>query len=230
MLAIDIHQRIEDHRFTVGRSRASRKKRRRGVERQWPTGATLLIPRTRHSTVQHVCNTHTDANAGPSGTRSRSTHAIPFHSSRALLDTRLQTLTDAARRVADLLLSFSRSRRVRSVPLRSFPCLNMLHSQPASQQSCPKHVRANGPRIPSSNQRAIRHFAAWNAFSFRKPARTSRPRFYTLYAPRSNDVIRRRLIDQARGRVQRRQGRCDECNYPLFWLWHFFCCLLLDFH
>lgn len=49
--AIDIRQRIEDHRFTVGRSRASRKKRRRGVERRWPTAAALLI-HTAH-TVEH---------------------------------------------------------------------------------------------------------------------------------------------------------------------------------
>lgn len=36
---------ISDHRFTVGRSRASRKKRRRGDERRWPTAESLLIPR-----------------------------------------------------------------------------------------------------------------------------------------------------------------------------------------
>lgn len=158
---IDIHRRIEDHRFTVGRSRASRKKRRKGVERRWPTGAALLIPRA-HGAHHGRARMQRDAHRQVG---KKETHAIPFHSRpRALYSTLASKLSPQRRGYISLSLSLPTG-KIRSVPF------SVWNRGQGSGVAVPNAYA----RTPSSNQQAIRHFAAWNAFSFRKPARTGRP-------------------------------------------------------
>lgn len=109
---IDIHRRIEDHRFTVGRSRASRKKRRKGVERRWPTGAALLIPRA-HGAHHGRARMQRDAHRQVG---KKETHAIPFHSRpRALYSTLASKLSPQRRGYISLSLSLPTG-KIRSVP------------------------------------------------------------------------------------------------------------------
>lgn len=82
-----------------------------------------------------------------------------FHSTRALHSTLASKLSPQRRGCISLSLSVPKT--------RSFLCLE----QGGSGSGVPNAYA----RTPSSNQQAIRHFAAWNAFSFRKPARTGRP-------------------------------------------------------
>lgn len=128
---IDIHRRIEDHRFTVGRSRASRKKRRKGVERRWPTGAALLIPRA-HGAHHGRARMQRDAHRQVG---KKETHAIPFHSRpRALYSTLASKLSPQRRGYISLSLS-----PYGQDPLRSFLCLE----QGAGKRSGrPERVRA----------------------------------------------------------------------------------------
>lgn len=137
----------------VGAARAGEKETQR---RRAPVAYWCDSPNpARAPTVEHVCNTTRRAPA--SGEERNTRDSIPL--ARSTRHSPLNSRRSAA--VVSLSLSVSLPKT------RSFLCLE----QGGSGSGVPNAYA----RTPSSNQQAIRHFAAWNAFSFRKPARTGRP-------------------------------------------------------